>query len=272
MRTLVDLHPLSSERLLRPLTPGLALFLGLMGCQPIVEDLPPSGKSSIEETHSPQDSAQDTGTEDTAVQDTAVQDTASDDSVPCEAPVYDPEPFADQVESFIPGLGAGFGQEGYPDIVLGPPNGGGAGTGSLDVLSLGLGGEIVLKFTDYLLRDGPGVDLLVFENAFPSWPELGIVSASLNGTDWVSWPCEATNSEQGFPGCAGVQAVLSHPENCIDATDPGLAGGDGFDLSELGLEYARFIKIVDAGVNPSGGFDLDAVSIVHGTLEETPGR
>ncbi len=272
MRQLVDLQLLPPNRLPRCYTTGIALLVGLTGCQPVMDSPPASGKSSVEEEPSSQDSAQDTAAEDTADVDTASVDTASGEEEPCETPTYHPDPFADNVESFSPGPGAGFGQEGYPDIVLGPPNGGGLGTGSMDVLSLGQGGEIVLKFTDYLLTDGPGVDLLVFENAFPGWPELGMVSASTNGTDWVSWPCEASNSEQGFPGCAGVQAVLSHPENCIDATDPSLAGGDGFDLSDLGLEYARFIKIEDAGINPSGGFDLDAVSIVHGTLEQPAER
>ena len=153
-----------------------------------------------------------------------------------------------------------------PNIVLGPPDGGGPTAGSLDVLTLGHGGEIVLEFTEYVLSDGPGYDLMVFENAFSGWIETAVVSASTNGTDWEAWPCDSTNPAQGFPGCAGVEPVLSNQENCIDATDPTLAGGDKFDLAEIGLDQVRFIKLVDTGSNLTGGFDLDAIAIIHGTL------
>ena len=186
---------------------------------------------------------------------------------PCEPPTYESEPFADSVVSFTPGTGAGFGQEELPEIVLGPPQGGGASVGSEHVLTLGEGGEIVLEFVDYVLIDGPGVDLLVFENPFPGWLEPGVVSVSSDGVSWVSWDCESDNPEDGYPDCAGVEAVLSHPDNCIDATDPAVAGGDAFDLADLGLASARFLKIVDAGVSGAGGFDLDAVAIVNGSTE-----
>ena len=177
------------------------------------------------------------------------------------------DPFADVVVSFQPGNNAGFGQDQYPDVVLGPPQGKGPDAGSLHVLSLGQEGEIVLGFDDVPIIDGPGVDVLVFENAFPGWPELGVVSVSTNGDEWYEWPCDASNAENQFPGCAGVSSVLSNPDNGISPTDPETAGGDGFDLADLGLTEAWFIRITDAGTNPyegsSGGFDLDAVSVVH---------
>ena len=47
---------------------------------------------------------------------------------------------------------------------------------------------------------------------------------------------------------------------------PELAGGDLFDLAQLGLESIRFIRIrdmSDGGASPSAGFDLDAVGAVH---------
>src|SRR5438309_1685943 len=58
------------------------------------------------------------------------------------------DPFADRVVSFNPGAHAGFGQDGLPGVVLGPPRGGGDGMGSLDVLSLGREGTLVLEFID----------------------------------------------------------------------------------------------------------------------------
>lgn len=181
----------------------------------------------------------------------------------------DVDPFADRVVSFEPGENAGFGDDGYPDVVLGPPVGGGD-IGSLDVLSLGREGEIVLALDDIGLVDGPGVDLLVFENPFVGWPETGIVAVSDDGETWVEWPCRADDVEAGFPGCAGVENVWAGSDDNIDATDPATAGGDAFDLAELGMEHARFVRIRDSGSNSyagvSGGFDLDAIAVVNGEL------
>ena len=74
--------------------------------------------------------------------------------------------FADVVVSFDPGDGAGFGADKMPDVVLGPPLGGGALSGSMDVVSLGNRGVVVLELLGVGLVDGPGVDLLVFENPY----------------------------------------------------------------------------------------------------------
>ncbi len=177
-----------------------------------------------------------------------------------------PDPFADRVASFQPGPSAGFGQDHFPDVVFGPPQGGGAGMGSLDVLTLGREGSIVLELTDMAVVDGPGVDLLVFENPFGTYVETGVVAVSEDGQTWHEFPC-APRAE-GFPGCAGVHPVHSSPDNGLSPTDPAVAGGDGFDLATLGVTRARFIRIRDSGANGyggiSGGFDLDAVAVVNG--------
>lgn len=184
------------------------------------------------------------------------------------AVVYDPWPFADAVISYTPGAAAGYGQDRFPDVVFGPPQAPGDGGGSLDVLSLGEAGEIVLELRDLDLVDGPGPDLLVFENPFTGWTETGVVGVSLDGVEWVEWPCAADDAEGLFPGCAGVAIVYSNSENGVDATDPEAAGGDAFDLAALGLSRARFVRIRDTGANSyeglSGGFDLDAIAAVHG--------
>ncbi len=178
-------------------------------------------------------------------------------------------PFADKVVSFNPGPYAGFGQDRSPDIVLGPPQGGGSGVGSLDVLSLGERGEIVLEFTDIGVVDGPGVDLLVFENPFGNFSERGIVAVSEDGRSWHEFPCDPADAANGYPGCAGVKHVFSSPDNGISPTDPAVAGGDGFDLASLGVKRARFVRIRDGGSNSygstSGGFDLDGISVVNGS-------
>ena len=175
------------------------------------------------------------------------------------------DPFADEVVAFEPGPDAGFGSEEFPNIVLGPPNGGGAGGGSLDVLSLGEEGSIVLAFNDLGLVDGPGADLLVFENPFAGWLETAFVEVSADGETWVGWPCDPENVEEDFPGCAGVASVHATAEFLIDPTDPAQAGGDAFDLADLGMDAARFVRITDSGFNAfayggtTGGFDLDAI-------------
>lgn len=176
-------------------------------------------------------------------------------------------PFADRVISFTPGESAGFGAGRLPDVVLGPPFGGGDAAGSLDVVSLGRSGEIVLAFDDFGLVDGPGPDLLVFENPFRGFVETAFVAVSEDGETWHEWPCDPADAENGYPGCAGVRPVLSHPRNGISATDPALAGGDAFDLADLPLARARFVRLRDSGRNEylgtSGGFDLDAVAVVN---------
>jgi hypothetical protein len=177
--------------------------------------------------------------------------------------------FADRVVRFTPGAGAGFGQDRYPTIVFGPPQGSGPSAGSLDVLSLGNAGVIELEFTDIELRDGPGVDLVVFENPFTNFLETGVVAVSVDGVEWREFDCEATNFVGGYPGCAGVAPVNSNSENGLSPLDPAVAGGDGFDLFELGLTHARFVRVRDSGANtfygaPAGGFDLDALAVVNG--------
>lgn len=167
------------------------------------------------------------------------------------------DPWADRVVVFTPGPGAGFGQDLLPGVVLGAPSGGGDSAGSLDVLSLGKEGVIELEFVALIAIDGPGVDLLVFENGFTGFMETGVVEVSEDGSDW-----------RRFTGTAGNNVVYANPAQGISGTDPAVAGGDGFDLAEVGLTRARFIRITDSGANrfyapPGGGFDLDAVAVVN---------
>lgn len=184
-------------------------------------------------------------------------------------------PYARSVESFEPGTGAGYNQQKLPDIVLGPPGGVVKSGGSLDVVSLGLGGEIVLGFGDKAISDGPGPDMVVFENPF--WPggdptqvyaELGEVSVSDDGENWQTFPCDTVGDGQGhFPGCAGVTPTLKYDPVTLVPIDPAQTGGDAFDLSDLGMTRARFVKIRDLqtlGVTgTTSGFDLDAVGVVN---------
>ena len=220
----------------------------------------------LEEDSMKKESSSDTGYGDSSshqqIEDTVISNDDGE-TVEEQCPViYEPDPFIDYIVSYIEGDGAGFGQEEYPDIIFGAPLGGGPNSGSLDVLSLGTGGEIIVGFDDWIITDGIGPDLIVFENPFTGWVELGEVSASIDGETWHTWVCD----RESWLGCAGITPVLSHPDNCIDARDPVLAGGDAFDLRDLDLDFARYIRIRDVS-GEVGGFDLDAISIVNGSWE-----
>lgn len=192
------------------------------------------------------------------------------DTLPTDEPTDLPMPptvtpnAATSVESFTPGETAGFGQEDFPDIVLGSPKPTSSG-GSLDVLSLGERGEIILGFA-LSIEDGDGPDIAVYENPFPGWNELGEVSVSEDGETWYTWPCD-TQTEMG---CAGVTPTGQEAPYTLD---PALTGGDLFDLADLDLPEGfsgAFVRITDSGTNPyegqSGGFDLDAVVLLHPPL------
>lgn len=200
---------------------------------------------------------------------------APEDHVPvepssCELPLSE-LPYATEVIQFTPGLNAGFGESDFPQVVLGPPGGKGNEQGSLNVLSLGVGGEIVLGFGNRNIVDGEGVDFVVFENPFAiggnlekPFAELAQVAVSMDGENWTSFPC-SIDSEYPWPGCAGWQYVESFP-TCSESMDSALTGGDLFDLGAVGLQEARYIRIVDlseSGSAPSAGFDLDAVGAFY---------
>ncbi len=162
-----------------------------------------------------------------------------------------------------------------------------AGT-SYDVVSLGRGGHIVLKF-DPPISDGDGWDFAVFENAFSDTHlELAYVEVSSNGEDFVRF--ENTS-------------LTPDPVGGFGTVDPtlvnGLAGkyrqgfGTPFDLSDLSdktpvqngtvdlsrVTHVKLIDIVGDGTDTdtsgrviydpypttgSAGFDLDAIGVSNG--------
>jgi hypothetical protein len=199
------------------------------------------------------------------------EETSGPPAQPACDPAAPPSRTASCIASFSPGEGAGFGQDKLPGVIYGEPRGGGLTNGGADVLSLGVGGEIIVGFGGNSIVNREGPDFIVFENAFyvggaPEKPykELGEVSVSEDGVSFVPFPC--ASAAYPFDGCAGWRAVLASPESGVSAFDPDVAGGDPFDLEGVGLSSARFVKIRDlaaAGQAPSAGFDLDAVAIVN---------
>jgi hypothetical protein len=199
-----------------------------------------------------------------------------------EAGVIPADRFITKVVSYSLGPCSGFGQKQMPQIVEGPPVGGGAEMGSTDVLSLGNGGQIIVSFEPNAIVDGPGVDFIVFENPFyiggnpdDVYAEPGEVSVSEDGVNWTSYPCPDTTNNPPYQQCAGVHPVYSNPDNGISPIDPATAGGDPYDLATIGVKQAKYVRIVDkviescpdSGVRlDTNGFDLDAIAVVNAAL------
>jgi hypothetical protein len=193
-----------------------------------------------------------------------------------EAGVVPVDRFVTKLVSVTYGACSGFGQGALPGIIEGPPVGAGTEEGSLNVLSLGNGGEMVVSFAPNAIVDGPGVDFIVFENPFwiggdPNDPyaEPGQISVSDDGVNWTPFTCDATNASGApYGSCGGWHPVFSSPANGISPFDPSVSGGDPFDLHDIGVTRATFVKIVDQGGEPcttaiNNGFDLDAIAIVN---------
>ncbi len=175
--------------------------------------------------------------------------------------------WADAVVEVVYGEGAGFGQDFLPANVLGPPDPLASPTtpaaAEEELLSLGDGGWIVLAFLDNVIHDQPGPDLRVCENVFrvggnPDnlWQEPAELALSEDGEAWQIMPWDSL----ARTGLAGLQPVDG-------SADPGSVemGGDLFDLADVGLQEARFLRLRD--LNGDGlSFDLDAV----GGLRDTP--
>ena len=200
--------------------------------------------------------------------------------------------FITQVISFTQGTCAGFHADAALATVSGPPHGGSADIPGEDVVSLGGGGEIIVGFGANAIVDGPGADFIVFENPFnygqDRYVEPGEVAVSEDGQTWTAYPCTDTNQNEpdggfGATRCGGMSIVYANPDtNSISPFDPATAGGDAFDLHDLGVTRAKFVRIrnivatewcPEAGAVPDGatiptknGFDLDAISIVNAEL------
>jgi len=154
---------------------------------------------------------------------------------------------------------------------------------SYDIVCLGNGGRITMTF-DKPIANGPGWDFAVFENSFnDTFLELAYVEVSSNGVDFFRFPNES---------------LTASPVPAFGAVDPtnidGLAGkyrqgyGTPFDLDQLAgvspllnvnsISFVRIQDIVGDGsyldtsgkpiYDPhptvgSGGFDLDAIGVIH---------
>ncbi|TGL87145.1 LIC_13355 family lipoprotein [Leptospira congkakensis] len=160
---------------------------------------------------------------------------------------------ADTVKSAPGHTGSGIGNS---NNAVNGVRGAGLSGGGVDVFSLYYtlaNDHIVLEWSGYKITNGPGIDFIVFENAFkvsnPSTYFMDIVIVELSN-DTVNW-C-GFNPNYGFspetsysknpadwPRFAGRNSVLFNETTKNFGYDPNLvfdtnnSGGDGFDLEEL---------------------------------------
>ena len=158
-----------------------------------------------------------------------------------------------------------------------------------DVISLGDGGTAILQFTQ-AISNGPGADFAVFENAFDDYfLELAFVEVSSDGQNFVRFPAHSLTQVNNQVGGFG-QLQATKINNLAGKYKGGY--GTPFDLEELkniaglNINHITHIKIIDVVgsidslyarhdsadhiINdpfptpfPSGGFDLDAVGVMH---------
>ncbi|MNJ86097.1 hypothetical protein D3C87_35840 [compost metagenome] len=173
------------------------------------------------------------------------------------------------------------------NLALGPATG-----STTDVISLGDSGVATLSF-DHLIMDGPGYDFAVFENGFTdNYLELAHVEVSSDGIHFFRFPSttevplDAQSSNASFTDCRMVNNLAGKYR----------AGyGTPFDLAELpndpdlNKSAVKFVRVIDAIgaisgnhtssdqfgtiINDpfptpfeSGGFDLEAIGVINGTL------
>ncbi|MFK7894808.1 MAG: PEP-CTERM sorting domain-containing protein [Myxococcota bacterium] len=200
--------------------------------------------------------------------------------------------WASEVEIFVRGPldiaspGLGLASFGLPENALGESS-----AGTFDLVSLGDGGSATLYF-EMGIGDGPGDDFAVYENGFFApggfFGEFAFVEVSTNGVDFARFAAESLHDFMVGGG------------EVIDPTDYGNFAGDqveglgtGFDLAELAgdalvlgglldLSDVRYVRVVDVVGDGStldalgfpvydpyptafgsGGFDLEAVGVLH---------
>jgi len=173
--------------------------------------------------------------------------------------------------------------------------------GTTDVVSLGDGGTAVLTFA-HPITNGTGPDFAVFENGFPAqtppygdYLELAFVEVSTNGKRFVRFPAVSLTQDTVQVGGFGQL----NPEKIHNLAGKYVVNyGTPFDLQDIAdstginidsINYVRVVDVVgdidsayarydsrrniinDPWPSPywSGGFDLNAVGVIHEKRQPT---
>lgn len=194
--------------------------------------------------------------------------------------------FLDIADTTILTSGSNRASYGNLNLALGPATG-----NVTDVLSLGDSGVATLSF-DRFIMDGPGYDFAVFENGFmDNYIEMAHVEVSSDGVHFFRFPSTTevpltTQSSNGtYTDCRMINNLAGKYR---------IGYGTPFDLSDLpndanlnksAVTLVRIIDVIGAVsghvttdqfgtvINDpyptafeSGGFDLEAIGIINGTL------
>lgn len=189
----------------------------------------------------------------------------------------------------------GFRNIAIPDSGLASAGTGASATGNAlqnGIISLGDGGSATLTF-DYPIINGPGWDFAVFENSFlDTFLELAFVEVSSDGKRYVRFPAISLTDTSRQTEAFGY----TYPEKIHNLAGKYRVGfGTPFDLNELAdsagidinnITHVRIMDVVGSILpafaqrdskgqivnDPwptsflSGGFDLDAVGVIHQKL------
>src|SRR5260221_176322 len=71
------------------------------------------------------------------------------------------------------------------------------------------------------------------------------VAVSQDGLHFLTFPYDPNT----HVGLAGQAPVLSNPDNGISPLDPSVSGGDHFDLADVGLTWAAYVRVTDPGLS-----------------------
>jgi hypothetical protein len=137
-------------------------------------------------------------------------------------------PFADRVVAYNPGQGQNQ-QYADPETALGAPDLVEQPCCS-GMLQLGANGSVLLVFVDNVITDDRGPDFQVFGES--ARDDFILVEVSTDGLVWQSYPMT---------------------DECPEP----------FDLADVGLEQAVFVRITDVQPGTATGAELDAVEALH---------
>ncbi|MEZ0007529.1 hypothetical protein ABH942_002911 [Flavobacterium sp. 28YEA47A] len=168
---------------------------------------------------------------------------------------------------------------GIPENALGPANG--------SIVSLGDEGSAILTF-ELPIINGPGFDFAVFENGGPAFLELGFVEVSSDGINFFRFPAHSqtqtatqigtfgTPSAPFLNNLAGKYGSKGTPFDLTDIPDNPLLDKNKIThvkvidvVGSIDPSYATYDSygnaVNDSFPTPfnSGGFDLDAVGVIH---------
>lgn len=193
--------------------------------------------------------------------------------------------------------GNGTASFGDPADLIGPS---GANGSNQPVVSLGDGGSVVLTFANPI-TNGAGDDFAVFENGNAGYLELAFVEVSSDGSAFFRFAAVSLTQTDTQIGAFGTM----DPDNLTNLAGKYEFGmGTGFDLQELSgqaglnINAITHVKVIDVvgsldptygtrdslnnlindpwptdfsggveGFTSTGGFDLDAVGVIHSIPE-----